>query len=180
MPDAVEYPIKWIAPAIATGYAPTCNDDLNTIRENGISIIVNMCAECYDLAEIEQSAGFDVYRLPVHDMEAPAAQDLDQAIQWFDNHLKAGRKGLIHCRYGLGRTGTFALAYLIHTGDTLKSAMAKIKATPAMPQTREQWDFIERYAKARHLHTVPALPEVEENGIQIFFKRQMDRLKWLR
>lgn len=180
MSETNEYPIKWITPAIATGYAPSSHDDLDTIRKNGVSVIVNMCAECYDLADIEQSAGFDVYKLPVHDMEAPAVQDLDRAIQWFDDHLKAGRKGLIHCRYGLGRTGTFALAYLIRTGDTLKSAMAKIKATPAMPQTREQWDFIEQYARNRNLGTGALLPKAEENGIQIFFKRQMDRLKWFR
>ncbi len=178
MAETSVYPIKRVAPNIATGYAPSSHDDLDEIRNQGISVIVNMCAECYDLADIEVQAGFEVYPLLVHDMEAPDAEELDRAVAWFDNHLKAGRSGLIHCRYGLGRTGTFVLAYLIHTGDTLKPAMAKIKATPAMPQTRAHWDFIEDYANARNLRAGSSLPRVEENGIQVFFKRQMDRLKW--
>lgn len=178
MTETSVYPIKWVTPNIATGYAPTSHDDLYEIRRQGISVIVNMCAECYDLADIEVQAGFEVYPLLVHDMEAPDAEELDNAIEWFDGHMNAGRLGLIHCRYGLGRTGTFVLTYLIHTGDTLKSAMTKIKATPAMPQTRAQWDSIEQYAKARNLRAASSLPEVEENGLQVFFKRQLDRLKW--
>jgi protein-tyrosine phosphatase len=180
MAETPVYPIKWITPVIATGYAPTSHDDLDEIRRQGISVIVNMCAECYDLADIEAQAGFDVYRLFVHDMEAPDAEALDRAITWFEGHMTAGRRGLIHCRYGLGRTGTFALAYLIHTGNDLQSAITKIQATPAMPQTRLQWDFIEQYAKAKNHRMVSALPKAEENGIHIFFKRQMDRLKWFR
>ncbi len=178
MHETADYPIKWITPALATCYAPASELDLNEIRRQGISVIVNLCAECYDLAEIEEQAGFNVYRLFVTDMEAPSMDDLEPAMAWLDAHLAAGRKGLVHCRYGIGRTGTFALAYLIRSGETLESAMARLKPTPASPQSRTQWEFIEHYAKTKHRLNAQTIPHAEDNGVGIFFKRQLDRLKW--
>jgi protein-tyrosine phosphatase len=180
MQEKPDYPIKWITPAFATCYAPQSELDLNEIRRQGISVIVNMCAECYDLAEIEEQAGFEVYRLFVADMGAPIPDELESAMVWFENNLAAGRKALVHCRYGIGRTGTFALAYLIRSGETLKSAIAKLKPTPSSPQSREQWEFIEKYAKTRHHLKGLTIPPLEQKGVGIFFKRQLDRLKWFR
>ncbi len=178
MMDTSDYPIKWITPNIATCYAPTSAQDLNEIRRQGISVIVNMCVECYDLAEIEEQAGFEVYRLFVADMEAPSQDRMEPAMAWLDNHLADGRKVLVHCRYGIGRTGTFALVYLIRSGETLRSAIAKLKPTPSSPQSRAQWDFVEEYAKVQHRDKDLSVPPSTDRGVGIFFKRQLDRLKW--
>ena len=178
MQTTSDYPIKWITQVLATCYAPTSEQDLNEIRRQGISAIVNMCAECYDLAEIEEQAGFEVYRLFVADMEAPLIDEIELALIWVDNHLSENRKVLVHCRYGIGRTGTFVLAHLIRSGESLKSAVARLKPTPSRPQSREQWDFIEQYAVARHRHEELTIPQSEDKGVGIFFKRQLDRLKW--
>jgi hypothetical protein len=86
------YPLKWITPAIAVCYAPTSENDLDEIRRQGITAIINMCAECYDLADIEERAGFQVYRLLVADMEAPDINDHVKAffkrqldrLKWFE------------------------------------------------------------------------------------------------
>jgi hypothetical protein len=48
MQERSDYPIKWITPAFSTCYAPRSETDLDEIRRQGISVIVNMCAECYD------------------------------------------------------------------------------------------------------------------------------------
>ncbi|MGD8847167.1 MAG: hypothetical protein PVJ84_11600 [Desulfobacteraceae bacterium] len=53
MQSTSQYPIKWITLAIATCYAPKSEADLDEVRQQDISVIVNMCAECYDLAENE-------------------------------------------------------------------------------------------------------------------------------
>lgn len=79
MQENSQYPIKWITPDLATCYAPQSEMDLNEIHRKGISVIVNMCAECYDLAEIEEQAGFEVYRLFATDMEAPLLDELESA-----------------------------------------------------------------------------------------------------
>ena len=178
--EASDYPIKWITPDFATCYAPASTEDLDEIRRQGISVIVNMCAECYDLEEIEEEAGFEVYRLFVPDMEAPSMDEMEAAMAWLDNHRANGRKALVHCRYGIGRTGTFALVYLIRSGDTLKSAISKLKPTPSSPQSREQLDFVEQYGKAHHRLKDMTIPQSADEGVGIFFKRQLDRLNWFR
>ena len=50
-----EYPIRWITNELAVGYAPRSHDHLATIRALGITAIVNLCAECYDLHDTEKN-----------------------------------------------------------------------------------------------------------------------------
>jgi hypothetical protein len=52
-----EYPVRWITTELAVSYAPRSHYDLTTIRTQGIKAIVNVCAECYDLQNIEKHAG---------------------------------------------------------------------------------------------------------------------------
>ena len=55
------YELTWITDHLATGHAPMSYDELDSIREQGIGAIVNLCGEFCDLHEIEESSGFDVY-----------------------------------------------------------------------------------------------------------------------
>jgi hypothetical protein len=56
-------PLKMITPQIAVGYAPHSQSDIDTIKSAGIDAVLNLCAECYDLNEIESAAGFGVHWL---------------------------------------------------------------------------------------------------------------------
>ena len=143
----LEYPVRWITAELAVGYAPRSHDDLATIRSQGIGAIVNLCAECYDLYGIEKNAGFDVYHMPIPDEEAPALDDLERALAWVGDFINAGKKILVHCRFGIGRTGTFVAAYLMSKGYSLKTAILKMKHTPSAPMSRSQWDLLERYSE---------------------------------
>jgi NagD protein len=62
-----QYPVRWITTELAVGYAPGSYNDLAAIRAQGVAAIVNLCAECYDLVDIEKNAGFDVYYIPIPD-----------------------------------------------------------------------------------------------------------------
>ncbi len=141
------YPVKWITNQLAVGYAPSSHADLETISDHGISAIVNLCAECYDLNEIEANKGFDVKFVPIPDQESPDAESLEEALNWLDSQLSMGKKVLVHCRFGIGRTGTFVIAHLIRSGDNLKSALKKMKHTPSAPTSRNQLEFLNQYIK---------------------------------
>ena len=91
-----EYPIKWITENLAVGYAPRSHADLETIRTQGISAIVNLCAECYNLHELEKIANFEVYYLPIPDEGAPDMEDLEKALTWIEESIANGNKVLIH------------------------------------------------------------------------------------
>jgi protein-tyrosine phosphatase len=76
-----QYP-EWISPDLAVGYAPRSQEALSVIRDKGIGAIVNLCAECYDLHELEKKAGFDVRYVPVHDEDAPSMKELEKTLAW--------------------------------------------------------------------------------------------------
>jgi hypothetical protein len=168
-----DYPVRWVTTELAVGYAPRSHKDLDAIRAQGIAAIVNLCAECYDLCDSEKHAGFDVYFVPVPDEDAPALEDLEKALAWVEGGINSGKKILVHCRFGIGRTGTFVAAYLMSKGHSLKAAIRKMKHTPSIPMSRNQWDLLDRYSEKLGVSAtgIPELQNDVEPPSDSFFKK---------
>jgi len=141
------YPLNWVTEQLAVGHAPMSYDELQSIREQGVDGIVNLCGEYADLHQIEKSYGFEVYYLPVEDDQAPALRELEKALDWLDESLYLGKKVLVHCTHGIGRTGTFVTSYLLRRGFTLKLAKQKLKRTRAEFTSFYQWWFLRKFGK---------------------------------
>jgi protein-tyrosine phosphatase len=122
-------------------------DDLDQIRAAGIGAIVNLCGEYCDLHEIEEGSGFAVYYLPVDDECAPDMAALETALDWVEVRQKEGAKVLVHCRFGVGRTGTFLLAHLMRRGMDFKTASRQLKKTRSNPTNHCQWKLLKSYRK---------------------------------
>ncbi len=122
-------------------------EELDSIKACGIDAVLNLCAEYCDLQEIETKHGFEVHYLPIHDEKAPEIKDLDRAMAWIDDAIHRNKKVLIHCRLGIGRTGTVLYAYLSSRG--LKSRL-KETATQELrcrPANYCQWQLVQKYEK---------------------------------
>ena len=141
------YQLTWITDYLAVGYAPMSYVELDSIRQQGIDAIVNLCAEFCDLHEIEENSGFEVYDLPIPDETAPDMEEIEKALAWLDEAIYLGKKILVHCRHGIGRTGTFVTSYLLRRGLGLKVASRKMKYTLATPTNYRQWKFLRKYGK---------------------------------
>lgn len=60
--------------------------------------------------------------------------------------LASGEHLFIHCRGGLGRTGTLAAELLISLGDDVSTAMRKVRAArPGAIETRAQEEYLARF-----------------------------------
>ena len=168
-----EYSLRWITDQLAVGYSPKSYEDLDSIKEQGIGAIVNLCAECYDLHEIEEKVGFKVYYLPISDESAPDMEDIEKAFVWLDDVINRNQKILVHCRFGIGRTGTFVIAYLLKNGLSLDDALKKMEHTPSVPQSQAQWRFLEEFGEKLGLAKTTELirGKREPAVLGTFFKR---------
>ena len=157
-----DYQLTWITDHLAVGHAPMSYDDLDLIRAEGIDAIVNLCGEFCDLHEIEEQSGFEVFYLPIPDECAPDMEEMENALAWLDEAIYLGKKILVHCRHGIGRTGTFVTSYLIRKGLGLKVAGKKLKGTRANPTNYSQWRLLKKYSKKSGILKIRE-PSLESN-----------------
>jgi len=151
------FEIFWATPDVAVGAMPCKPEHIALLKAQGIGAVLNLCAEFCDLPGIEGDFGLSVYFLPIDDMDVPALARLDEALDWLDRQLAQGGKVFIHCRFGMGRTGTVLACWLARHGTCLDAR----RAWRAKPATKVQLDFVSDYLRSRGV--APA-----ENG---FFSR---------
>jgi protein-tyrosine phosphatase len=98
---------------------------LKKLKDLGVTAIVNMrLHNTYDDAAHE---GIKYLHLPTVDNTPPPLEVLIKGADFIDEEIK--NKGIVyvHCRQGLGRGPTMALAYLIKIGMTYKDAYALVR-----------------------------------------------------
>lgn len=144
---ASNYRVNWVTDTLAVGSAPMSHDDLDALKAEGVTAILNLCAEFCDLHWIESDAGFETYYLPIPDEQAPDLKELEKALDWLDEVIYLGKKALIHCRYGIGRTGTVLNAYLLRKGLGSRLASRTLKPLKSKPSNFNQWWFIRKYGQ---------------------------------
>ena len=145
--DNPEYPLTWITPQLAVGHAPMSRAELDSIARQGVRSIMNLCLEIEELAKLEEEYGFEVYYLPIMDEGFPELAELNKGLDWLDECIYLGKKVLVHCRHGIGRTGTVVFAYLLRKGLDTKSAGKKMRGLRARPTEHPQKRFLHLYGK---------------------------------
>jgi len=102
-------------------------------------------------AEVER-AGMRWLHLPIVDLEAPG----DAFLQLWESSgpclhgiLSRGGRVLLHCRGGLGRTGTLAAQLLIEAGARSEDAIREVRrARPGAIETAAQERYLRVFAAA--------------------------------
>ena len=120
-----------------------------------------------DLTEAGELPPYDIYlpgsvsyvRKPIPDHGVPRAREHMAEIQAeLDAALARGRRVYVHCRAGIGRTGTVVACHLIEQGLAPDAALIRLNelwqdnersATwPDVPETDEQRDYILAWSSA--------------------------------
>ena len=107
----------------------------------------------YDMNELIEK-GLDVLYAPIEDFSAPTLGELLAIVKWIESMAKKGKRVLIHCLGGSGRSGTVAVAYIMYSQNlSLKEALSKVRSLkPSAVETEEQMEVLkdfERYLKKR-------------------------------
>jgi protein tyrosine/serine phosphatase len=127
-----------------------------------------------------KKADFEVFYLPIPDEGAPEIEYLEKTLTWIEGCIANQKKVLIHCRYGIGRTGTVAIAYLFKKGLSLRQALNNMKHTPSIPMSDQQWRLLRKYSEKLGMPKAPVLEAQSEKAVasDTFFEKWAIMQKW--
>lgn len=141
---------KWIVPA-KVGSSPMpgavigIEHDLAALRVVGVTMLITLTN-----GDLPQEAlrrhGLRNLHLPIYDREAPTLAQMRMLALRMKRFLDGGEILCVHCRAGLGRTGTVLAGWLIAEGLTADEAIRRIRTVdPEFIQTQPQEDFLHRF-----------------------------------
>lgn len=129
------------------------DDELARLAAFGIKVLVSLTEEAFDAAKLSEF-GIEGVHLLVPDMGVPtipAAVDLCQRISaWIDTRCPTA----LHCRAGLGRTGTLLATALVYRGMDAVKAIERVRlVNPRYIQSEAQLRFVHEFAGALRSET---------------------------
>lgn len=104
--------------------------DIETLQGNNVRAILDVTAEFDGLDWSAYQSDCTYLNVPVLDHTSPTPEQLHTAINWIDQQVSSGRKVVVHCALGRGRSVLIVAAYLLAKDTTLsvKDALNKIKS----------------------------------------------------
>jgi protein-tyrosine phosphatase len=143
------------APSLGGDWERDLAADVKVLEEeHGIEVLVSLMEEHeyhgYGIPELykqDEFGGITVRRFAIQDMGVPweaESEEFEAMIREVIDTLRRGRNVAVHCRGGLGRTGTVAACVLVALGNhTADEAIDAVRAArKGTVQTREQEDFV--------------------------------------
>ena len=119
-------------------------------KDQGIDVIVTLTENSLLQAVVEEF-GFEYHHIPVRDFAAPSARQIDKFIRIVEQTRKAGRKVVVHCLAGRGRTGTMIACYLVFRGRGAQEALDYVRSLRAgAVETAEQEQAVFRLERRRN------------------------------
>ncbi len=97
---------------------------------------------------------------PIPDMDAPSHTQALDICRKIEQAMRDEKVVAVHCRAGLGRTGTILAAYLIWEGQEALDALETVRRVePRWVQSEEQVAFLEQFATVlAELSSSPGTP----------------------
>ncbi len=100
--------------------------DLVALKTVGVTMLITLTRG--DLPQIKLAEhGLRNLHLPIYDREAPSVHQLRMLAIRMTRLLEQGEVLCVHCRAGLGRTGTVVAGWLIHQGMAAAAALQRLR-----------------------------------------------------
>ena len=134
--------VSWINGQIAVSGA-FMDEDIPRLKNDGIDAIVDMRSEYSDNKELIKKYGMQFLHIAVDDRYSPTFEQLERIFDFVNPILDEGKKVLIHCQNGCGRSPLAAVVILAKNGMEIPDAVSLVEDKhPITGFTDEQGKFI--------------------------------------
>lgn len=93
--------------------------DIETLQDHNVQAILDVTAEFDGLDWSAYQSDCTYLNIPVLDHTSPTPEQLHTAINWIAQQITSGRKVVVHCALGRGRSVLIVAAYLLAKDKTL-------------------------------------------------------------
>ena len=144
---------RWFVPGRLAGMGvPGLLDDVDTdlraLEQAGIRTLVSLTEQPFSHPSLSERHLF-VRHFAIRDMDVPPVARTASLCRDLMRMVDQGQRVAVHCRAGLGRTGTIIGAYHAWRGETPKRAIERVREIcPRCIQNRAQEQFIRRFSDA--------------------------------
>jgi hypothetical protein len=120
--------------------------DLKKLQAEGIALIVNLTHTPLIIPPEFQDS-FNVVHVPIVDGHPPEIEQMDHIVDLVRDAIFKGKRTVIHCRGGMGRTASVIIPLLMEFENySLEKAKEKARKAGRFTQSLEQREFLESWA----------------------------------
>lgn len=122
--------------------------DLTALKRVGVSVLVSLTTRPINKKSLDKF-GIKGIAFPIKDMGVPTIDAAMDFCEQMEALIEQGEAIAMHCKAGMGRTGTMLVAQMIWEGETALNALETARSIePRWVQSEEQVKFLEEFALA--------------------------------
>ena len=120
------------------------DQDISYLKNAGISCVISLTEQALIQKDLEANE-FTSIHFPIRDMDIPQPRNVFDLINKMRTQL-TDEVFLLHCKGGVGRTGTIAACYLVAEGMRGEQAVKAVRTIhPSYIQTKIQESFVSHF-----------------------------------
>lgn len=145
--------VWWLVPGLLCGMSrpgmtAAAPAQFRHLSEKGIQVLICTEERCIYSAMEPAEFGLQMHHFPIPDLAPPNFRQALDICRIAEGAIAHRRGVAVHCRGGLGRTGTVLASVLVWLGDDAAEAIEKVRyARPMAIQSGAQENFVHEFAR---------------------------------